>query len=77
MALTWGNIEEAAMTFKRADENKTQTFKKISTSNSSQNYMQPENAVITINSLAAIAGISFVADENARLTTINVPTETE
>ena len=77
MAWTWGNVEECTMTFKKSNENKTMTFKKISTSNSSQNYMQPDIAVTTINAVAAIAGISFIADENSRLGSINIPTESE
>ena len=74
MAWTWGAVEECTMSFKKANENKTMTFKKISTSSSAQNYMQPETAVETINYLAAIAGMSFVADENSKLSSINIPT---
>ena len=78
MAWTWGAIEEGEMTFKRQDTNKTMTFKKMTSSTvTNQGYLQPENALGTINALAAIAGVSFVLDSNAKYTLVNVPTEEE
>lgn len=64
----WSNSNEATMTFKKANENKTITFKKISANQSSQ-ATEINNANTTLNYLTAIAGISTVIDENARYDT--------